>query len=157
VSRHFAVVVLAGLAGLSAEGNASGHRMLTAIESGPREKDSGAQPAKLLDLIKQVDAKRGRLLLARAFRLVAEDTPDQRMLLAPRFASALLATARTPKDIELILGKKATKTVARQVFYRHYREQWTIEQPLPLCVILDCVKGDDPKVLTVLALPPVEP
>jgi hypothetical protein len=53
----------------------------------------------------------------------------------------------TAADVRKRLGPPAR--VARQVFYRRWVDQWLYEQPAPLCITFDGIKGGEAHVLTV--------
>ena len=41
--------------------------------------------------------------------------------------------------------------------YRRYVEQWLYDDPLPLCVVFDCVRGEEPSLQTVHPLGTTKP
>jgi hypothetical protein len=43
--------------------------------------------------------------------------------------------------------------IARQVLYRRFLEQWTYDRPNPVIIEFDCLKGQEPRVLTLHAHP----
>jgi hypothetical protein len=59
----------------------------------------------------------------------------------------------TAGEVRPLLGPP--KRVARQVLFRRYIEQWTYDRPLALCINFNCIKGQEPHVLSVheLGLP----
>jgi hypothetical protein len=73
--------------------------------------------------------------------------------LANRFARALQKCARSQEDVASVFGPATPKSTVREIYYRRYREQWIFDQPLRLVVVFDCVKGIEPKLLSVQALP----
>jgi hypothetical protein len=57
---------------------------------------------------------------------------------------------------EVIESLGQPQRVARQILFRRYLEQWTYDAPAGLVLELDCLRGQDPRVLTVHA-PAVRP
>jgi len=49
------------------------------------------------------------------------------------------------------------KRIARQILYRRYLEQWLYEGPRAVRIEFDCVRGNEPQILTVHALSPANP
>jgi len=127
---------------------------LAEVDVTQRVREAAAEPNKLISLADQVSAKDARRVLHGLLRWAGEKDrgPVAQPLLAA-FVKALPRSASSPDDILEVMGAAARTTVVRQVFYRHYREQWIFEHPLPCCVVFDCEKGADPRVLTVLPLP----
>jgi hypothetical protein len=56
-------------------------------------------------------------------------------------------------DARRLLGPP--KKIARQILYRRYLEQWVYEGPQAVRIEFDCVRGQEPQILTVhlLTLP----
>jgi len=119
-----------------------------------RVREAAAEPNKLIDLADQVSTRDARRILHGVLRWAGEkDRGPMPQPLVAAFVKVLPRFARSPDDILQVMGAAARTTVVRQIFYRHYREQWIFEHPLPCCVVFDCEKGADPRVLTVLPLP----
>src|SRR5438552_14231884 len=53
----------------------------------------------------------------------------------------------TAEQARKLLG--APDHTSRQILYRRYAEQWTYDNPAGLWIELDCVKGQDPRVIGV--------
>jgi hypothetical protein len=49
----------------------------------------------------------------------------------------------SPAQLRSLLGHP--KTVARQVLYRRYLEQWVYDRPAGLCLVFHCTKGQEPR------------
>jgi len=96
-----------------------------------------ADPAPLKDLLAQADQARGD----EARRLRAEAT--RRLLDLP------------PARVRELLGPP--KSVARQILYRRYLEQWTYDQPAALRVVFHCPKGQEPRLKEVRWVRPEKP
>ena len=60
-----------------------------------------------------------------------------------------------PARVSALLGKP--KTVARQILYRRYLEQWTYDRPVPLRLLFHCPRGQEPRLLAVLWDRPEKP
>lgn len=58
-------------------------------------------------------------------------------------APVMIPAGSTQADVEKLLGKPLR--ISRQVLLRRTLEQWHYEQPVPLWVEFDCVKGQPPK------------
>jgi hypothetical protein len=52
-------------------------------------------------------------------------------------------------EVRRLLGPP--RRVARQILYKHYLEQWVYDGPDPLRIEFDCVRGQEPQILTVHA------
>jgi hypothetical protein len=53
-------------------------------------------------------------------------------------------------EVRRLLGPP--KRVARQILYRRYLEQWVCDEPNPVRIEFDCVRGREPQILTVQPL-----
>jgi hypothetical protein len=53
----------------------------------------------------------------------------------------------TPTEVRQLLGPPAR--VARQILFRRHLEQWIYDQPETIRVEFNCVRGEEPYVLTV--------
>ena len=58
-------------------------------------------------------------------------------------------------EVRELLGPP--KRIARQILYRRYLEQWVYDGPKPLRIEFQCVRGEEPKILTVHPLTPPQP
>jgi hypothetical protein len=127
---------------------------LSVPEVEAKAKEAALDPTKLADVVDQVSPKDARLVLKAALKGQPDEKPGtERQGLVSAIAKALPRVARTPEEILDVLGADSPKTVVREIFYRRYREQWVFEHPTRLCVVFDCVKGKDSRVLAVLPLP----
>jgi hypothetical protein len=135
------------------EGPAQGHRPLSEPEVERRAKLAVIDPSKLVGLIDQVSDKEARRVLKAALKSQpAEKSGAERDGFAVALAKALPRVARTPEQILDVMGGDSPKTVVRQIFYRRYREQWIFEHPIRFCVVFDCEKGKDSRVMAALPL-----
>jgi hypothetical protein len=132
---------------------------LTAAELAARERDVGNDPVGLLLLSRLADEAAARRLRRKVFMVLdgqrQSATPAELDALAARLARRLPEAAHTPADVKEVLGKPTQ--VARQVLYRRYLEQWTYDSPVRLCVVFDCVKGQDLSLRAAFPLPPARP
>src|SRR5438105_969316 len=92
------------------------------------------QPAQevnqLLDLVPYVQTKEAWECLRKATRLLENSkdfTRAERVELTARLAKAIIERNPTPDEIIRLLGPKARKQVARQMYYRRYLEHWLFE------------------------------
>jgi hypothetical protein len=114
-----------------------------------RPQEGGDEPGRLLALAGKARGKEARDLLNQVIRALAEDKKSKpREAVLSRLSREIERSAQTQKEIQAIFGEKTPKTAARQIFFRRYRELWVFEQPA-LTVVFDCIKGKEPKVLTV--------
>jgi hypothetical protein len=58
-------------------------------------------------------------------------------------------------EVRKLLGPP--KRIARQILYRRYLEQWVYDGPKPVRIDFNCVRGEEPKILTVHPLPAPAP
>lgn len=65
------------------------------------------------------------------------------------------AVGMSAAEVRKLLGPP--KRIARQILYRRYLEQWTFDAPIPRVIELECVKGQDPRVVTIYKLPEAKP
>ena len=108
----------------------------------------------LLDFAFEAEPKEAVKHLTKVANGLAADktlTRAERRDLTARLAKVMADKVRRPEDVEAILGAKAKKQVAREVYYRRYLEHWLFESPVALCVTLDCAKGQDPVVRAIHA------
>ncbi len=61
----------------------------------------------------------------------------------------------TAAEVRQLLGPPVR--VARQALYRRHIEQWVYENPQPIRVILNSVRGEEPVVTAVLQSRPIGP
>src|SRR5262245_47567465 len=54
------------------------------------------------------------------------------------------------KEVQASLG--LPRKIARQILYRRHLEQWTYDAPISVRVELDCVRGQEPHVISVHSL-----
>ena len=66
-----------------------------------------------------------------------------------------VSRGQSPAEVRQRLGPPAR--VSRQILYRRHVEQWAYEEPKPLRVEFNCVRGEAPYVCGVLQLPPARP
>jgi hypothetical protein len=131
---------------------------LTPQEAAARIEQAGKDPSLLLEVAALADDKEAKTIRQQVKGLLRERkraAPEDLDKLARRLTSVLPLAARTPKEIEEVLGPPAQ--TARQILYRRYLEQWHYEEPLPLCVVFDCLKGQEPRLLNVLLVPAGKP
>jgi hypothetical protein len=126
---------------------------LTWDEVTVRLEKAGNDPVALLELVPLVREKDAARMRQRINALLRERKqiagPEEAGGLMRRFAHRLPAAARTPAEVRELLG--SPRQVLRQVLYRRSIEQWHYDTtPLPLCVVLEGVKGQIPRVQTVL-------
>jgi len=78
-------------------------------------------------------------------------------LTAPAAPSADVPVARgqSPADVRARLGPPVR--VSRQVLFGRHVEQWVYQEPRPLRVEFNCVRGEDPYVCAILQLLPARP
>jgi hypothetical protein len=114
----------------------------------------GDEPGQVLDLADKARGLEARKLLRQAIKVISEQkktgTGAEMDALLVRLAQGIEKSGQTQSEILSIFGEKTSKTVVRQVYFRRYREQWIFEKPVPLTIVFDCIKGREPKVLTVL-------
>ncbi len=81
---------------------------------------------------------------------VFEDTlADPKAALRVRLAW-MRHRAMTQEEVLRLLGQP--NRVSWQILYRHQIEQWAYENPAAIRIDFDCVKGHDPKLLSVHSL-----
>jgi hypothetical protein len=132
-----------------------GRRATLSQEQGLSEEIKASKdPLRLVAAAERAERKHASRLLAQALKLFFEDRAARDNDRFPRrFAKALRGVAFTQQDVTAVLGAGRPKTIARQIFYRRYREQWLLEAPLSLVIEFDCIKGSDPYVLNVQEIP----
>jgi hypothetical protein len=127
---------------------------LTAKELAERKVKAGKDPLLLLQLVPLAEDREAAKLRPQVRQLLIEKkqsaAADDLRQLALEVAVALPKTVRTQAEVQEVLGPP--RQVLRQILYRRYHEQWVYDSPLPLCVVFDCPKGQDPSLLTVHAL-----
>jgi hypothetical protein len=65
-------------------------------------------------------------------------------------AATELVPGLSQKEVLRLRGQPQHK--ARQILYRRYREQWVYDEPNAVRVEFDCVRGQEPRILTVQRL-----
>ena len=148
-----AVAICGGLAGvLSAQPTMPAGSKLTAEEAAARLEKAGSDPVALLEQVPVLGEKEAVRIRQRINALLLERKPfaepEEADELRRRLARSLPAAARTPAAVRELLGPP--RLVLRQVLYRRYVEQWHYDTPLNLCVVLEGVKGQGPRVKNVL-------
>jgi len=120
------------------------------LDGSARPQETGSGPDQLLGLAGKARGKEAHSLLNQVIRALADEKKSRPQdALLRRLAREIERSAQSPKEIQAIFGKKIPRTVARQIYFRRYRELWTFEQPVPLIVVFDCIKGNEPKLSTV--------
>jgi hypothetical protein len=66
-----------------------------------------------------------------------------------------LVPGLSQKEVLRLRGQPQHK--ARQILYRRYREQWVYDEPNAVRIEFDCVRGQEPRILTVQRLTPERP
>ena len=126
---------------------------LTADEVAVRVEKAGNDPLALLELVPLVKEKDAARIRQRINALLLERKrfagPEEANDLMRRLVRRLPAAAQTPTEVRELLG--APRLVLRQVLYRRVIEQWHYDTPLSLCVVLEAIKGQMPRVQAVLA------
>jgi hypothetical protein len=116
--------------------------------------DERSEQGRLLDLADKAQGPEARKLLRQAIKVFSQETKTRTQgemdALLVRLAKGIEKSAQTQQEILGIFGEKAAKTVARQIYFRRYRELWILEKPVPLTIVFDCIKGREPQVLTVI-------
>jgi hypothetical protein len=125
---------------------------LTEDEAAVRLEKAGNDPVALLELVPLVSEKDAARIRQRLNALLQERKQiaslEEASGLMRRVAQRLPAAARTPAEVRELLG--SPRQVLRQVLYRRSIEQWHYDTPLALCVVLEGVKGQLPRVQNVL-------
>jgi hypothetical protein len=125
---------------------------LTAEEVAARVEKAGKDPAALLELVPLVGSRQAARVREQVKALLADRkriaSPEELDLLTRQVARALPGAARSPAEVRELLGPP--QQILRQVLYRRYVEQWHYDTPLTLCVVLHALKGQEPRVQTVL-------
>jgi len=131
-------------------GHAAGLK-LSAQELAAREEKAGQDPVHLLLLCSLTEAEDGRRLRQRVAAILARERKSASAVelttLAAKVATALPQAATSFTEVREILGRP--ETVTRQVLFRRYVEQWDYERPLPLLLVFDCRKGQEPRLQSV--------
>lgn len=116
--------------------------------------EAGTDPGRLLDLAAKAQSQEARRILSQVIKILGENKklrPQEDLdVLTERFARSVEKSARTAKEVQAIFGEKTQKTIARQIYYRRYQEQWVFDMAVRLTVVFDCIKGREPTVLAVL-------
>lgn len=119
------------------------------------ETKAGRDPAELIRLANRTEDQQARELLRKVLAILVEDKKlhgDEK--LTAQFLNCLERKfARTPDHAAYVLDSQAKKNVARQVFFRHYREQWVYEAPVSVWVVVIAKKGEGRRLQSVRAEP----
>ncbi len=120
---------------------------LGAQEAGRPDND----PIHLLEQSRFANDKEAKKLRERVQEVLRERKPDadpaDQERFARRLAEALPRTIRTSAELREVLGPP--RTISRQILYRRLVEQWHYDRPLPLCAVLDTLKGQEARLQTV--------
>lgn len=103
---------------------------------------------RLLDDVAKVQGAPARKLLAQVVRNVrtAKDLPArEREELLRQLCKLLPRHAATMEEALEVMGPEAPRSVARQILFRRYAEQWTFAPPLAVMVSFDCPLGQEPR------------
>jgi hypothetical protein len=106
------------------------------------------ETGRLLDEAAKMQGAPARKLLAQVVRTVrtAKDLPArEREEAVRRLCKLLPRQAATMEEALEVFGPDAQKSVARQILFRKYLEQWTFAPPLALTVSFDCPLGQEPR------------
>jgi hypothetical protein len=66
-----------------------------------------------------------------------------------------VARGQSPAEVRARLGPPLR--VSRQILFGRHLEQWVYEEPKPLRIEFNCVRGEDPYVCAILQLSPARP
>ena len=88
-----------------------------------------------------------RIALGAFFLLVLSTAVGARVLAQPPGDRTAVRRGMTPAEVRQMLGPPAR--VARQILFRRHLEQWVYDQPEAVRVEFNCVRGEEPYVLTV--------
>jgi hypothetical protein len=78
----------------------------------------------------------------------------------------LVTPAAPPTDLPVARGQSPAEVrghlgpplrVSRQILFGRHLEQWAYDEPRPLRVEFDCVRGEDPYACAILQLSPASP
>jgi hypothetical protein len=83
----------------------------------------------------------------------SDDAPNKPQ--GPVNVEKQLRRGMTQADVKALLGEP--HRVARQILYRRYLEQWVYDGPNAARIEFDCVRGNEPQILTVHSLTPRRP
>jgi hypothetical protein len=82
--------------------------------------------------------------------LAGQDPPDR-----PEAPVSRLRPGMTQTEVRRLLGPPPRS--ARQILYRRYLEQWVYDAPQAVRIEFDCIRGQEPQILTVQPLSPAKP
>jgi hypothetical protein len=121
--------------------------------------ETGKDVSRLIEQAGAAEKARGRELLQQAVKHLSQQKPKPAELaeLAARMAKVLPSVAQTPDEVREILAPHLPEGITRQIFYRRYLEQWVLDRPLQLRIAFSYVKGQEPRIQTVHALPLAPP
>jgi hypothetical protein len=115
-----------------------------------RVEQAGKDPVRLLEVASLAGEEDARKLRGRVRGLLAEwkpGAPEEASRLARRLAEILPRVARSPAEVEEILGPPGQ--TARQVLYRRLLEQRHYSNPVALTATFEALKGQDSRLQTV--------
>jgi hypothetical protein len=110
------------------------------------------ETGQLLGKVRKAQGREARNLLSQLIKRIAVEKKPTTPAELEAVAAEVIRVSQSQKDIQNLFGEGKEKSVARQIGYGSYREQWIFEHP-SLTVVFDCIKGREPKVLTVLVSP----
>jgi hypothetical protein len=104
-----------------------------------RQQKIGDDPVGLLELCPFADEPTAQTLRGLAGKLLMEAPVASRPELARKVALVLADSARTPDEVQQILGPP--QKVSRQIVYRRCLEQWTYDHTLALSLVWSMTHG----------------
>src|SRR5262245_14348551 len=129
------------------------------VAAGHAHQDAGKGVRDLLELATKAEPVEARRLLGKVVRMLADGKSAlpaaERERLASDFRARLAEAVATPHQLEELMGG-IRPMVARQVWYRHHREQWSYDFPLRFIVVVDRKKGQEARIQSVRP-PPDQP
>jgi hypothetical protein len=121
------------------------------LENRLQKQKAEKDPVQMLRLLRLADAQAAPPWRKRIFQRLVDVQKnagkEQLDQLGQQFAQLLPVVISTPAQADELLGED--KQVSRQLLYRHYREQWVYQQPLPLVLTFIYRKGQEPVLLKV--------
>jgi hypothetical protein len=117
---------------------------LTSDELARRERQAGADPVALVQLVSLADEDSAHRLRRRVFELLrnqkANASAADLHALAAKLAVVLPQAIHSPEEARELLGPP--RQVSRQILYRRYLEQWEYDRPIPLYLRFGCRTGE---------------
>jgi hypothetical protein len=120
---------------------------LSREELSVRVQAAGDDPVRLLELCPLADDTAASGLRVRVHHLLVKAAAADCLDLARKAAPYVAAAARTPQEVRQLLGDP--EKLSRQVVYRRYLEQWSYQQPLPLCLLWSVARGENARLVEV--------